>query len=844
MKPLRSTLFLSFLLFLSLSATAQNEDEIVLGELEIVGETNKTEAWPVGSSRRLTDVIHIRLALSFDIAHRQAHGNAELYCTPYFRNIDTVILNAQAFDVERVAILNHADWKDLEYKYDQKILKIILDETKTRNDTFQLKIEYIANPEKVSAQGGGAISDAKGLYFINHENLPDQPMQQIWTQGEVQSNSAWFPTVDEPNEKITHEIAITVDSTWLTVSNGHIDFITENGDGTRTDYWLMNQPHAPYLVMMAAGDFAVVEDTWDSIPLKYIVEKEWEYAAQRIFGNTPEMLTFYSDLLGVRYPWEKFDQIVVREYVSGAMENTTSVIFGDFIYTDDKAFADNTHEDVVAHELFHHWFGDLVTCESWGQLPLNESFATYGEYLWIEHKYGFEEAEWHLLLDLQAYLNEFNYGHRPNMIRYDVTDPNTMFDSHSYAKGGRILHMLRKYLGDDMFFSGLKEYLEANAYGAAEIHNLRMAFEKVSGQDLNWFFNQWFLDNGHPVLDISYSYDKEKGEQSVTVKQTQDLLEYPLYILPLKIALHTKKGTEIRNVVINREEQTFVFKAENMQSAWVSFDAEKMLLCEKEDHRSDAFLLSQLAQSTLMLDRLEAVEALADSKNKNLQSTIAGIAMKDKSPYVRSMGLEMLEDLDEAGLKKVIKNVKRIAKTDTINFVRAEAISALSKVYDLNEKDIYQSAWEAQSYEVNGHALIALCAHSPEIGLPLTRDFVKTGNQNLKFYVWEALAEYGTENDLTVLHESIDQQTQGYLKTYSYGYIGQYAVLHEGTAQTAAINLLFKIRGETLNPTEKKRCTQVLQNIVEHWKKAAEETEDNADKKELLKKAEELEGQI
>ena len=844
MKSLRTTLFMSFVLFLSLTAKAQKDDEVVLGELEIVGETNKMQAWPIGSVARLTDVIHMRLALSFDIAHRQAHGNAELYCTPYFRNIDTVILNAQAFDVERVAILNNAVWVDLEYLYDSNFLKIILDKTKTRKDTFQLKIEYVANPEKVTAVGGEAITDAKGLYFINHENQSHLPMQQFWTQGEVQSNSAWFPTVDEPNEKITHEIALTVDTSWVTLSNGHIDFITDNEDGTRTDYWLMNQPHAPYLVMIAAGEFSIVRDKWGDVPVNYFVEREWKSSAQRIFGNTPEMLTFYSEILATPYPWEKYDQIVVREYVSGAMENTTATVHGDFLYTDEKAFADETHEDVIAHELFHQWFGDLVTCESWGQLPLNESFATYGEYLWIEHKYGIEEADWHLLLDLEKYLNEFAYGHRPHMIRYDVTNPIEMFDSHSYAKGGRILHMLRNYLGDDMFFGGLQVYLADNAFGTAEIHTLRMAFEKASGQDLNWFFDQWFLASGHPVLDISYAYDKEKGEQTVTVKQTQDLIEYPLYILPVKIAVHTKKETEIHNVIINKEEQTFVFKVENMQGGWVSFDADKMLLCEKEDHLSDAFLLSQLAQSELMLDKLAAVKVLANSKNKNLRATIAGVAMKDKSAYVRNAGLEMLLELDEAGLKKVKKNVLRIAEKDTVNFVRAEAISALSEIYDINEKKIYESGWEANSYETNGEALIALCKHNPDIGLPLTREFVRTDNRNLDFYIWEALSEYGTNSDLMVLHKSIDRLPDGYLKTYAYFYLGEYAINHDDVAQAYAIDLLFSVIEENENPQVQQRCKNILQYIVTTWRTMAEESESNSEKKELLSKADELEGRF
>ena len=245
--------------------------------------------------------------------------------------------------------------------------------------------------------------------------------------------------------------------------------------------------------------------------------------------------------MGVNYPWDKYSQIIVRDYVSGAMENTSAVIHGEFVYADERKYLDETHEDIIAHELFHHWFGDLVTCESWAQLPLNESFATYGEYLWLEHRYGKDEADDHLHQDLKSYLAE-STSKQVDLIRFDYEAPGDMFDSHSYAKGGRILHLLRNYLGDDFFFAGLQHYLESYRNQAVEIHQLRMSFEQVSGEDLNWFFNQWFLSSGHPDLKIEH-WEKD-GKLSVKVLQLQDPNYSPIYKLPLAIDIYTANGKE------------------------------------------------------------------------------------------------------------------------------------------------------------------------------------------------------------------------------------------------------------------------------------------------------------
>jgi aminopeptidase N len=296
----------------------------------------------------------------------------------------------------------------------------------------------------------------------------------------------------------------------------------------------MDLPHAPYLFMMAIGEFAIVKDKWRDREVNYYVEPKYEIDARAIFGNTPEMMEFFSKKMGVDYAWPKYSQVVVRDYVSGAMENTSATIHGEFVQQTAREMIDRNNEDIVSHELFHHWFGDLATCESWSNLPLNESFATYGEYLWNEYKYGRDIADIGLESDLKSYLDESKMK-QEHLIRFYYENREDMFDRHSYAKGGTILHMLRKYLGDDAFFAGLKLYLTNNSFKSAEVHDLRLAFEEVTGEDLNWFFNQWFLNQGHPKLSINYNWDAATMSQQITVEQLQDLNTTPLYKLPVPV---------------------------------------------------------------------------------------------------------------------------------------------------------------------------------------------------------------------------------------------------------------------------------------------------------------------
>ena len=325
-----------------------------------------------GSYTRYFDLIHTKLDVKFNWEKTYLYGKAELTLKPYFHSSNTLVLNARGFDVNKVQLNNNGSYTDLKYTYDSLLLTITLDKTYTRNDTLKVFIDYTAKPNELTTGGSDAIKSDKGLYFINPDGTEKDKPKQIWTQGETESNSAWFPTIEASNERCTGEIAITIEEKYKTLSNGILTQQEINGDGTRTDFWEMDQPFAPYLFMMAIGEFAVVKDKWKNIEVDYYVDQDFEKDAKAIFGLTPEMIEFFSKRLGVEYPWKKYSQVIVHDYVSGAMENTSAVIHGDFVQQTTRELLDGSAgEDVISHELFHHWFGDLVTCESWSNLPLN-----------------------------------------------------------------------------------------------------------------------------------------------------------------------------------------------------------------------------------------------------------------------------------------------------------------------------------------------------------------------------------------------------------------------------------------------------------------------------------------
>lgn len=686
------------------------------------------------SDRKVHDLLHTRLDVSFDWDSTHLNGVAILKLKPYFYPSNRLILDAKGMDIHSLKLMTDSNYIDLEYEYDRRHIDIQLDKTYSRFETYQLIINYTAKPNDLPKGGSEAITSDIGLYFINPDSLEADKPTQIWTQGQTESSSCWFPTIDSPNERMTQELFITVDERYKTVSNGELVYSNYNADGTRTDYWNQTLPHPPYLTMMAVGDFARAIDQWENskgeiIPVTYYVEQEYGQDAFQIFGNTPEMMSYYSRILKMDYPWDKYAQVVVRDYVSGAMENTSATIHGDFVQRTSRELLDGDYEDVIAHELFHHWFGDFVTCESWANLPLNESFATYGEYLWFEHKYGKDAAEHHGYESLQGYFSEARLKN-VDLIRFDYENKDAMFDAHSYNKGGRVLHMLRDLVGDSAFFESLNVYLTDNALQDAEIHHLRLAFEKVTGQDLNWFFNQWFHNSGHPQLEISYFFDEERGQQ-VLVRQTQDIEAYGVFDLPLNIHLHVGDETIEAYEFMTEQEEVFTYPL-GQPADWINVDADHVLLAQVKDNRPQEWWTLQFREALNYLDRLIALQEWGNAVADTL-TPITIEALDDPFWNIRMTALNQLELAYELP-QEVHPKLLSLAKADEKTQVRGKALTLLVSFFpDQTPQELLIDAiTKERSYVVMASGLDALSAVDPDKALELAQGLEGEDNYSIK----------------------------------------------------------------------------------------------------------------
>lgn len=622
-----------------------------------------------------TDLVNTQLDVSFDWNNSRLIGKETLTAKPHFYASDKLILDAKGMEIKSVMMKGKA----LTYTYANDVLTITLDKVYQRGEEYTIVIDYIARPDERATEGSQAITSDKGLYFINPKGEDPTKMPQIWTQGETEASSVWFPTIDSPNHKTKQEMFITVADKYVTLSNGKFLGSRKNPDGTRTDHWKQELPHSPYLFMMGVGEFRIVKDTYrrpdgSLMDVHYYVEPEWEQYGDDIFGETPEMIAFFSQKLGVEYPWDKYHQIVVRDYVSGAMENTGAVVFGDFAYKTDRELLDANDRSTIAHELFHHWFGDLVTAESWSNLPLNESFANYSQYLWDEHRDGVDEADFQAESEKQGYYQSAMAGGYHNLIWFDYKSQEDMFDGHSYNKGGRILHMLRNYLGDDAFFLGMQTYLKANAYKPAEYHQLRLAFEEVSGEDLNWFFDQWFLASGHPTLKVSYTISG--NTVNVNVAQTQDLSRFPIFRLPIDVMVFDDNGGTKHRIVVDKIDNSFALPFTGSLKN-VLFDSQAMQLGNINETKDAAWYVHQYYNGKRWAARKAALNNGLKTDTPQARQMVLD-ALKDPFWDIRMTAIDKAKMLTGGDLQIAIEQVLAMAVNDSVSAVRSAALSFLS----------------------------------------------------------------------------------------------------------------------------------------------------------------------
>lgn len=681
--------------FLSFQAIAQDEN-------------SKTDSLPKGlyqeTATKINDLVHTKLDVKFDFSKSYLYGKAWITLKPHFYPTDSLQLDAKGMDIKKVSLVKGNNSKDLKYKYDGWFLKINLDKTYKGGEEYTVYIDYTSKPDEVKVKGSSAINDAKGLYFINPLGKEKDKPTEVWTQGETEGSSVWFPTIDRPNQKSTEEIYMTVPDKYVTLSNGKLTTQKKNTDGTRTDYWKMDLPHAPYLFFMGLGDFAIVKDSYKGKEVSYYVDKPYASVARKIFGNTPEMIGFYSKILGVEYPWVKYSQMVGRDYVSGAMENTTATLHQESAQKDARELTEeNAWESTIAHELFHQWFGDLVTTESWSNLTLNESFADFSEVLWNEYKYGKDAGDEHNYKAMQDYLAS-NSGSK-DLVRFYYNDKEDMFDAVSYNKGGRILNMLRNYVGDSAFFKALNLYLTTNKFKSAEATQLRLAFEDITGRDLNWYWNQWYYGDGNPSLDINYSYDNTTHKAQVIVKQVQEGDK----VFKLPVAIDVYKGADKKryNVWVENKADTFYFDAATKPDL-VNFDGDKILLTEKKENKTIDEYVHQYKYAANYVDRREAIDFASEHQDDPKAVALLKTSLKDKYEGLRRLSLNMIDMRNSNVAKEMESTLVDLAKNDPKKLVKAAAIENLRFYQKAEYAPIFKAAINDSSYTVAGNALAAL----------------------------------------------------------------------------------------------------------------------------------------
>ena len=752
----------SFLLLLCLW-TACKSNKTPISATEATTTENKTvaveeslsqDSVQVGTLPQKKPTYKAEATLAFQLKHTKLHitpvwenqslkGVAFLKLSPWFYPQNEIIFDAKGLEVSAVKRIDPITKAEMTLSFHQKEkfkLHIALDKTFKRGDEINLQITYNAFPNALTDYEKGYLMTETGVNFINPLNKIKNKPQQIWTQGETAYSSCWFPTFDNPNVKTSQELLITVDSKFQTLSNGKMIETTLHKDGTRTDHWKQEKPHAPYLFMFAVGNFSIVRDKWEDKPIEFWIEKRYENHAEAIFGNTKEMMTYFSTLLGVKYPWDKYSQIIVRDYTSGAMENTSASLFMEGLMVDSVAIKDKHWDDIIAHELFHQWFGDLVTAESWANLPLNEAFANYSEYLWREHKFGKSSAEAHRLEEWAQYFEESKKKQEP-LIRFAHESADDMFDSHSYAKGGLILHYLRKTIGDEAFFKGLNLYLTRYAYGKAEVHQLRICFEEVTGRDMNWFFDQWFLKAGHPVLQFQTHF--EKGKLTIFANQKNSLQEARNYELPIDIEFWHKGLSFRQSFTLKNDFDTLAINMENAPDL-IIIDPERVIPAEILFEKP---LENHLLQAQISKDYRAIVEALdnliGNIKDERVMTNYLQM-LRNPSEDVRTYLLNQLSDESLALSNVCIEPLKNVLMQDKNALCRTLALNTLGSKFENQKEVIYSALKNDSSYYVRSNALFILFLLGENNLESLLKQYEHYDDRYMLYVIMEIYSRNGT----------------------------------------------------------------------------------------------------
>jgi len=644
---------------------------------------------------REVEVLHLALDVTPDFKQRTVQGKATIVFKPIINPIHEIRLDGVDLSVESVTSTERVQAFQVT---EDKVIVTFVDELPP-NKEASVTITYHAEP-------------TEGLYFRTPEMGYKEGDTHLFTQGEEIEARHWYPCFDSPNMKFTSEITCRIPEGMTSISNGRL--VSEEKDPTTglvACHWSQEKPHANYLISLCAGYFKKVEDKFRDIPIAFYTPASEINEAQTSFRDTKDMLTFFEKEIGVPYPWAKYSQVCVNDFVEGGMENTSCTTL-----TDNTLFTDATEnirnsEGLIAHEMAHQWFGDLVTCKDWSQIWLNESFATYYETLYNEHKNGRDNMLYELYgraRQITGITNDVNA-----IVRRNFDNSHEMFGYLAYPKGGWVLHMLRSQLGADLYRRCIKTYLERHQYGSVVTDDLRSVIEELTGRSFDQFFDQWLYHGRQPQLDASYSWDENTKLARLSIRQTQKVDEnVVLFNFPLTIRFKGKSATTDKQITVKEREEDFYFPLEAAPEI-VRIDPEYTLLARTTFRVPNAMLYAQLADKNDSIGRILAVEQLADKKDKETVAKLKKTLNEDGFYGVRIEASRALRSihLDEA-LEALLDSKKQSDAR-----VRQEVVADIADFYaDTSYKSAVDTLEKEKNPDITSSAIRGLGGYArPEV---------------------------------------------------------------------------------------------------------------------------------
>ncbi len=632
---------------------------------------------------REIDILHVALDVTPDFRQRTVAGKATLRFKPIAKPLTELRLDGIDLTVSDVT----ATEKVLGWQATDKNVIVTFEPPVPADKEASVTISYSAEPKK-------------GLYFRTPEMGYKPEDEHLWTQGEAIEARHWFPCFDAPNEKFTSEVTCRVPEGMVVLSNGkRMSEEKEAGTGRVAVRWLQDKPHVNYLICLCAGKFKKIEDKYKDVPLAFWTPASQIAQAAESFKDTKDIMAFFEQEIGVPYPWAKYDQVVVDDFVMGGMENTSITVLTDrTLHT--KA-TENLHssQGLVAHELAHQWFGDLVTCKDWAHIWLNEGFATYYDQLYDGHKNGRDQLLYNMYSSAKGIIAIANQTN--SVVRRDFNVPNDVFGFLAYPKGSWLLHMLRDQLGEDLYRKCIKTYVERHQYGNVVTEDLNKVIEELSGRSFDQFFDQWAYHSSHPELTVNYSWDERAKLAKISVQQNQKLSDdVLLFNFPLTLRFKSKSGAVDRQITVKEKTEDFYIPLTDTPEI-VRVDPNVAVLTKITFNPPPAMLDAQLKDKADTIGRLIAVEQLGARKDNASVAKLKDTLNNDAFYAVRTASAQALRAINTdaayeallASTKQSDARVRRQVVADIAGFYRETTYEAAQKVLkDEKNPDIVATA--------------------------------------------------------------------------------------------------------------------------------------------------------